>query len=223
MPPLVHLDLSQNPFNSLPDDFFVRHTSLKALDLSHTRLEALPAGLSRCQGLVWLAIQGLNLRQFPEEIGACRRLRVLYLGQHPQLLAENILSVLGEMGQLHTLKILQLNNQPLILSPTLARLEGLVELDLKGNRLADTEALLGQLAQLPNLQALNLANCGVRQAYSSFQSLKSLRLLGLDLKSMPLGEVQKIPILLAPGAEVVDGTEFFSYRMMQEGGGSQLE
>ncbi len=215
LPTLVNLNLSHNPITALPTNFFERLSSLKALNLSYTALSSLPSEISLCQGLVWLALQGNKINQLPEGISACSRLRVLFLGDNPEIDAEAYLGPLKGLDKLHTLRFAQIpgNAQKKVVLPAmLLELKSLVELDLRGNKLADAPAELVKLATLSNLQALNLSNSDIRQAHSEFKNFSSLKVLGLDLKNVSFSEVQKLAEILPPDAEVVDGTEFFSYK-----------
>jgi Leucine-rich repeat (LRR) protein len=212
---LVNLNLSHNPINSFPAKFFNMLSGLKALNLAYTEISELPSEISACQGLVWLSLQGNKVNELPNALSSCTRLRVVLLGDNPDINLETYLIPLKNLEKLHTLRLshLPINAQKQVILPNaLMYLKSLVELDLRENKLADVPAELTKLATLSNIQALNLSNSGIKVAHTEFKSFTNLKVLGLDLKNISFSEVQKMGEILPPDAEIVDGTQFFSYK-----------
>ncbi len=215
LPALTNLNLSGNPITGLPTKFFESLASLKALNLAYTKITELSSEIKLCKGLVWLSLQGTLIEQPVSGLAACERLRVVLLGDMPEVNFQEFLQPLKGLKQLHTLRLVNLpqnDKKTVELPEVLFELKSISELDLRNNRLADAPKELEKLAALTQLQAINLANCGIRNAHPAFQNLSKLKVLGLDLVNIPFSEVQKLGEILPPNTEIIDGTEFFSYK-----------
>jgi leucine-rich repeat protein SHOC2 len=211
---LLNLDISYNPIASISDEWWLALSQLKAINLSFTLIEELSANIAQAKGLVWLALNGTKIRELPATLSECRRLQDVYLGYNPNLKITETVILLSNLPKLRALSLINLQSGlELSLPKEIIHLRRLRKLDLKGNRFNNAEDELAKLSKLTDLEAINLSRCGLRQAFSTLSQLKNLRLLGLDIQNMPRSEVQKLPKLLAPQATIVDGSEFFEYKL----------
>ncbi|MCU0446062.1 MAG: leucine-rich repeat domain-containing protein [Microscillaceae bacterium] len=212
---LLNLDLSYNPISSIADDWWTNMPQLKAINLSFTALEEVSSQMNQLKGLVWLGLSGTKIRELPTGLGECTRLQDVYLSYNPNLKMSETLQILSNLPKLKALSLVNVRGKQVELSlpKEIANLRYLRKLDLKGNRFGNAEVELNKITKLADLEAVNLSGCGFRQAFVGFAQLKNLRLLGLDIQNMPRSEVQKLPKLLAPQTAIVDGSEFFEYKL----------
>lgn len=211
---LLHLDLSYNPLQTLPSELFTELRNIKALNLAHTQLSEISINIGKLQELVWLAVNGTKIKELPASLSDCKRLQQLYLGKNPELnLAETFLQ-LSTLRKLNTLTLINIKgtNQFITLPQEIVQLKGLKKLDLKQNRFSNLPAELIKLGQLGRLEALNLSLCGIQKANNELENLQTLRLLGLDIQNMSRQEIQKLPNLLSPNTQIIDGSDSFEYR-----------
>lgn len=117
---LVHLDLSFNSLETLPDCVPQMH-GLGALLLSHNRLSELPEALGGLPALTFLAVTHNRLQTLPTALGALSTLQRLDL-------SENLLDTLP---------------------PEIGGLSSLAELSLASNRLQSLPASLGECQLCP--------------------------------------------------------------------------
>ena len=116
------LGLQNNGLSTLPIELG-QLTGLRILELSRNRLTELPPGVGRLSWLRVLSLDENDLTRLPRGLGGAFRLKVLWLK----------------------------NNQISVLSPELFQLDGLLEIDLRGNPLTDADRQLATLGrQLPN-------------------------------------------------------------------------
>ncbi|KAH7302071.1 hypothetical protein KP509_23G055200 [Ceratopteris richardii] len=132
LPNLQRLVLASNPIQELPSKCFSCLTSLKSLDLStiSARLP-LPPALSIMTILEELRLRRMRLQEFPSEVFALGRLRVLDLGQN------SLSHIPSEISSLKSLEELDISDNSIMsLPPELGLLEtSLQALKLDGNPL----------------------------------------------------------------------------------------
>lgn len=162
------LVLSDAGLSELPAEVLALADTLEALDLSHNRLQTLPAGFSRLRRLRVLFCSGNRFRQLPPVLGDCPALvQVGFRGTGlqqlpaealpPQLrwltLTDNQLTQLpAALGELPALEKLMLaGNQLSTLPDALAGARRLALLRVAANRLGQ---LPGWLTELPELARL---------------------------------------------------------------------
>lgn len=210
---LRNLNLSRNPVKVLPEILFDKLTRLKALDISYTGLDQVPPQIGKLRELVWLVLQGLPIQMIPDELKKCQQLQYLALGNHPQLNLEQTIDQLVFFPKLYYLRIQSLrgNLLSLPLPEKIIALKQVKFLDLKGNRLQNAPQAIDALAEMPSLEALNLSQCGIRQALPAFGKLTSLKKIGLDIQNMYAREIQKLPAML-PNTSIVDGSDYFDLK-----------
>lgn len=207
---LISLDISGNPFSNIPARFFEELKYLKALNLSSTGIQDLSQGIGKLSGLVWLSVSNTKIIELPASIIECKRLQNIDLSNNPNLDYGVALNQLSNLPKLYILRLVNMrgSKELIDLPAELVKLKTLVTLDLKGNRLTSEEDALELIANIQDLEALNLALCGIRKSSTALEKLHTLILLGLD-KSMPATEQEK---LQATGLEIVDGSEYFDYQ-----------
>ncbi|XP_039696409.1 p53-induced death domain-containing protein 1 isoform X5 [Pteropus medius] len=174
---LVHLDLSFNSLETLPD-CVPQMRGLGALLLSRNRLSELPEALGALPALTFLAVTHNRLQTLPTALGTLSTL------QHLDL-SENLLDTLPpEIGGLSSLAELSLaSNRLRSLPASLAGLRSLRLLILHSNLLASVPAGLGHL---PLLTRLDLRDNQLRDVPPELRDAPFVRLQGNPLgKALP--------------------------------------
>ncbi|MBX3718827.1 MAG: leucine-rich repeat domain-containing protein [Parachlamydiales bacterium] len=159
------------------------------LDLSYSRLKALPFEIGLFTGLQQLCLSDNQLSYLPESLGNLQALRWLYLWN-------NELSYLPEsLGNLQALRRLDLDNNRLSYLPeSLGNLRALTEFNLSNNQLSYLPESLGNLRALTDLFLYKNQLSYLPESLDNLQALRRLDLSNNQLSSLPvsLGNLQAL-------------------------------
>ena len=133
------------------EDWIQENKTEKIINLSKKELGTLPATIGNLKNVEELTLQYDSLTEIPTELGNLTSLRILNLFGNP------ISNLPESMENLENLEILLLGRTKLTKVPTfLPKLKKLKTLALDETQVSLTEADVEVLAQMPNLQILDL-------------------------------------------------------------------
>ncbi|MGE0670521.1 MAG: leucine-rich repeat domain-containing protein [Parachlamydiales bacterium] len=159
------------------------------LDLSYSRLKALPFEIGLFTGLQQLCLSDNQLSYLPESLGNLQALRWLYLWN-------NELSYLPKsLGNLQALRRLDLDNNRLSYLPeSLGNLRALTEFNLSNNQLSSLPESLGNLRALTDLFLYKNQLSYLPESLDNLQALRRLDLSNNQLSYLPesLGNLQAL-------------------------------
>ena len=145
---LQFLNISNNKLVSLPESgCFFHMASLKKLDVSHNRLQYLPAEISDCTELFILDAQDNDIVELPKELSIkCIQLRKMNLCENELLRLPDDIGNLAKMESL-----LLFRNKLQSLPESLGLLDSLHTLDVSLNQLTSLPYSIGGCTQLTSL------------------------------------------------------------------------
>lgn len=124
----------------------------RVLNLSNKEVGVLPASIGTLQKVEELTLQYDSLTSLPKEIGNLKQLKILNLFGNP------ISELPEELGNLENLEVLLLGRTQLKeIPPVLTKLKKLKTLALDETKVQLTEADVEVIANLPNLEILDLS------------------------------------------------------------------
>ncbi|XP_052110121.1 disease resistance protein RUN1-like, partial [Arachis duranensis] len=147
--------ISVNGCSSLRE-FSVSSDLIERLDLSNTGIQMLHSSIGHLHKLVWLNLEGLRLKNLPNELSSLRFLEELRISNCIQVIDKQKLHILCD--GLESLKILHLKYCDKLseLPDNIDRLSKLNELRLDGS---SVERLPTSIKNLQQLEILSLKNC----------------------------------------------------------------
>lgn len=158
-------------------------TSLNFLQISNTKLSALPKELENLVNLKTLDLHRNRIQELPSTIGSLKDLKNLDLsGNELQLLP-------SEMEELTFLQTLNLNCNNLTALPSLKNLKSLSRLDVSFNQLTELPEGIYELEHLAEIYASNNSITTI--------SADVCKLVGLKVLSLNLNKIELIPVELS--------------------------
>lgn len=175
----TYLDLSGTKITALPDS--IRQlANLQILDLSGTKITALRSSIGQLANLKYLRLRKMQITALPDSIGWLSKLRNL------DLLCTNITALPESIGQLENLQTLNLWDTPVTdLPDSIGQLKNLQTLDLNYTRITTLPETVGQLK---NLQTLHLPQgriTALPESIGGLASLKELSLWSSPINTLP--------------------------------------
>lgn len=124
----------------------------RVLNLSNKEIAVLPTSIGNLSKVEELTLQYDSLTSLPKEIGNLKQLKILNLFGNP------LTTLPDELGNLENLEVLLLGRTQLQeIPPVLAKLKHLKTLALDETKVQLTEADVEVIANLPNLEILDLS------------------------------------------------------------------
>lgn len=128
------------------------HKEERVLNLSNKEIAVLPTSIGNLSKVEELTLQYDSLTSLPKEIGNLKQLKILNLFGNP------LTTLPEELGNLENLEVLLLGRTQLQeIPPVLAKLKHLKTLALDETKVQLTEADVEVIANLPNLEILDLS------------------------------------------------------------------
>lgn len=181
LPQLEFLDLQRTGLSQVPKAV-CQHQALRSLDLSHNELAEWPFPSESPPHLTTLRLYGNPLSTLPHSTTPFPKLKELSLGSAPRSIPKLPDSFITQFPSLESLRVWGALNQ---IPPSLKILEGLEELDLRGNQLGDDAwAIICQLSQLRELGLQENQFSSVPIEIQNLNRLQSLELQKNQIKSV---------------------------------------
>ena len=176
---LQSLDLSSTRITALPESFG-QLSSLQSLNLRGTQITALPESFGQLSSLQSLNLRGTQITALPKSFGQLSSLQSLIL------LGTKITALPESFGQLSNLQSLDLDGTKITALPeSFGLLSNLQSLDLRRTPIT---ALPESFGQLSKLESLHLEYSAIRKLPDSFGQLSGLQRLYLgpsNLSKLP--------------------------------------
>ncbi|ODQ66423.1 hypothetical protein NADFUDRAFT_82247 [Nadsonia fulvescens var. elongata DSM 6958] len=187
------LDVSKNPFISVPLDFIQSCSNLCHVNFSHNRVRNFPLNLIQTGRLKSLNLSCNYLAELPESIfDNLANLTSL------QLQGNMIMSLPASFSRLSSIKCLNLSSNNLLAFPeVICQLDTLEDITLSFNQITSVPPSIAKLAKLQCLALDN--NRLTKQLPSTFTALKCLR--KVDISNNQLQNVDNLALL--PSLEVL--------------------
>jgi Leucine-rich repeat (LRR) protein len=170
--PLEKITLFNNDFRQIPF-IYQRPEAVKEINISYNPLEALPTWICQCTNVEFIDLNGVNIRDLPEEFRNLQRLKRLYLDrwhgsgipaviQHLRNLEclafsqDHLVEVPGWLGNLEKIKDLSVQDSSIESLPgSIGNLRNLEELHINKNKLKEIPAELSKCTNLRIVEAFN--------------------------------------------------------------------
>ncbi|MCP5493819.1 MAG: leucine-rich repeat domain-containing protein [Leptospiraceae bacterium] len=170
LPNLQKLNLSLNEIEKIHEGIF-KLTKLTNLDLSMTGLTEIPEPICNLHSLIELNLSSNEITSVPNYIGKMKNLSILNLESN------KIKKISNSIGKLTSLMELDASYNELDSLPSsIGKLRNLKKLTLSTNIIHDITVL----AELDNLEELNLSDNQIKEFPETFCSLTNLRELNLS-------------------------------------------
>ncbi len=185
------LDLSRTRITALPESIG-QLASLQILDLLGTPITALPESIGQLAKLQSLDLRGTRITALPESIGQLAKLQSL------ELSFTRITALPESIGQLAKLQSLDLSGTQIAALPeSLRQLAKLQSLDLRNTRIAALPESLGQLAKLQSLDLSYTRITALPESIGKLASLQSLYLSSTPISALPesIGQLANLQYL----------------------------
>lgn len=180
MTSLEALFLDRSDLSYIPDEIS-RLTNLQILSIMDTRVTQLPLRLGELKGLLYLGLNGLQIKKVPEVVYKLKKLKSLYLGR---TLIEQLPKELAELTELEHLAIWETNLKEL--PEWIGNLKKLKGLYL--GRTKDVCRLPESIGQLVDLKTIYLDGTGLTElpdAFCNLTNLEAITLGSTDIHKFP--------------------------------------
>jgi Leucine-rich repeat (LRR) protein len=191
---LAELNLSNNPFTSLPDS--ICDLKLTSLDLSFTVVTTLPGSIGKLSELTSLDLSDTEIMALPNTIGGLRKLaRLIVSSPNLKTLPESI----GNLENLTELDVSGISFE--ILPDSVGDLRNLKSLIVSGDRI---KILPDSIGKLVSLNQLILSGDGIKtlpESIFSLSNLIELRIFGDKFETLTesIGRLEKLEELVVSG------------------------
>ncbi|XP_019428017.1 PREDICTED: TMV resistance protein N-like [Lupinus angustifolius] len=194
-------------------EFAVSSDSMTKLDLRNTGIEKLNSSIGRLTRLTWLNLEGLRLRNLPNELSYVQHLKELRISSCRLVIDRQKLHVLFD--GLRTLQKLHLKDccNLLELPDNINNLSHLYELRLDGS---SVKMLPESIRHLKNLEILSLKGC------MKLQSLPELPLIIKEFNAVNCGSLVTVSTLNTFGKHMIGKDKFISFQNCKKLDGSSL-
>ncbi|MBR7010984.1 MAG: leucine-rich repeat domain-containing protein [Oscillospiraceae bacterium] len=162
------------------------------LDLSDTRITALPASLGQLTGLHWLDLSHTQITALPESLGQLTGLQTLILSSTP------ITALPASLGQLTRLQSLNLHGTKITALPeSIGLLTSLEGLFLSNTQITALPESIGQLTSLVGLYTWETQITALPESLGQLTALQTLDLSGAPITALPesLGQLKSLKTL----------------------------
>ncbi|CAL0299888.1 unnamed protein product [Lupinus luteus] len=194
-------------------EFAVSSDSMTKLDLRNTGIEKLNSSIGRLTTLTWLNLEGLRLRNLPNELSYIQHLKELRISSCRLVIDRQKLHVLFDglitLQKLHLKDCCNLNELP----DNINNLSLLYELRLDGS---SVKVLSESIRHLKNLEILSLKGC------TKLQSLPELPLLIKEFNAVNCGSLVTVSTLNTFGERMIGRDKFISFQNCKKLDGSSL-